>query len=195
MQNKEKNCNTNSLKIYCIIESFHKIFYFFMDKTIFEKNGRIKTYKLIFCNLGLHIINENSVKSNLVHFPKTNYYNVMISSCKDFGKGILYVPNTPSTGKCLELLGNMVFTFPWTCLCYLGGWHFLWKGGPKYTGVRNFWKKSGGHKIFYDHNVRSHKMMTDSVFILFKKTDFNTILACLGGKVYQWWGGHKFFVA
>ena len=25
-------------------------------------------------------------------------------------------------------------------------------------------------------------MTTDSVFILFKKTDFNTILACLGGK-------------
>ena len=24
-------------------------------------------------------------------------------------------------------------------------------------------------------------MTTDSVFILFKKTDFNTILACLGG--------------
>ena len=28
-------------------------------------------------------------------------------------------------------------------------------------------------------------MTTDSVFILFKKTDFNTILACLGGKVYH----------
>ena len=27
-------------------------------------------------------------------------------------------------------------------------------------------------------------MTTDSVFILFKKTDFDTILACLGGKVY-----------
>ena len=34
----------------------------------------------------------------------------------------------------------------------------------------------------------------DSVFILFKKTDFNTILACLGGKAYRWWG-HKIFVA
>ena len=32
-------------------------------------------------------------------------------------------------------------------------------------------------------------------FILFKKTDFNTILACLGGKVYRWLGGHKIFVA
>ena len=38
-------------------------------------------------------------------------------------------------------------------------------------------------------------MTTDSVFILFKKTDFNTILACLGGKVYWWWRGHKIFVA
>ena len=28
----------------------------------------------------------------------------------------------------------------------------------------------------------------DSVFILFKKTDFNTILVCLGGKVYRWLG-------
>ena len=37
-------------------------------------------------------------------------------------------------------------------------------------------------------------MTTGSVFILFKKTDFNTILACLGGKVYRWWGGVKIFV-
>ena len=37
-------------------------------------------------------------------------------------------------------------------------------------------------------------MTTDSMFILFKKTDFNTILICLGGKVYQLLGGHKFFV-
>ena len=29
-------------------------------------------------------------------------------------------------------------------------------------------------------------MTTDGVFILFKKIDSNTILACLGGKVYQW---------
>ena len=28
-------------------------------------------------------------------------------------------------------------------------------------------------------------MTTDSVFIMFKQTDFNTILACLGGKVYR----------
>ena len=32
-------------------------------------------------------------------------------------------------------------------------------------------------------------MTTESVFILFKKTDFNTILACLEGKVYRWWWG------
>ena len=58
-------------------------------------------------------------------------------------------------------------------------------------------KIGGGHKIFDDQNVGSHKMTTDSVFILFKKTDFNTILACLGGKVYLWWGGgcHRIFVA
>ena len=37
-------------------------------------------------------------------------------------------------------------------------------------------------------------MTTDSVFILFNKTDFNTILALLGGKVYRG-GGHKIFVA
>ena len=49
-----------------------------------------------------------------------------------------------------------------------------------------FWKeKWGGVKIFDDQNVGSHKMITDSVFILFKETDFNTTLACLRGKVYQ----------
>ena len=67
-------------------------------------------------------------------------------------------------------------------------------GGPKYTGgVINFWKQQwGGHKIVDDQNVGSHKMTTDSVFILFKKTDFNTILACLGGKGPPFslgWGG------
>ena len=29
-------------------------------------------------------------------------------------------------------------------------------------------------------------MTTDSVFILFKKTDFNTILACFKGVLYPW---------
>ena len=44
-------------------------------------------------------------------------------------------------------------------------------------------------------NVGSHKMTTDSVFILFKKTDFKiTILACLGGSVSVL-GYHKIFVA
>ena len=42
-------------------------------------------------------------------------------------------------------------------------------------------RKIGGHKIFEDQNIGSHKMTTDSVFILFKKPDFNQILACLGG--------------
>ena len=36
-------------------------------------------------------------------------------------------------------------------------------------------RKIGGHKIFDVQNVRSHKMATDNVFILFKKSDFNTI--------------------
>ena len=39
--------------------------------------------------------------------------------------------------------------------------------------------------MFDDQNVGSHKMTTDSVFILFKKTDFNTILSCLWGEVYK----------
>ena len=39
-------------------------------------------------------------------------------------------------------------------------------------------------------------MTIDDVFTLFKKPDFNTILACLGGNVYQWWrGGHNSFAA
>ena len=70
-----------------------------------------------------------------------------------------------------------------------GGSQIYW-GGHKFLE-----RKIGGHKIFDDQNVGSHKMTTDGVFILFKKTDFNTILACLGGKVYRWWGGHKIFVA
>ena len=62
----------------------------------------------------------------------------------------------------------------------LGGLSFSSEGGPKYTrGSYIFGKKNrGGHKIFDDQNVGSHKMTTDSAFILFKKTDFNTILAC-----------------
>ena len=69
----------------------------------------------------------------------------------------------------------------------LGGGHFLRKGGPKYTGFFLTFgkKKKGGHKICDDQNVGSHKMTRDSVFILFKKTDFNTILACSGCKVYR----------
>ena len=57
---------------------------------------------------------------------------------------------------------------------------------PKYWGSHKFLeRKIGGHKIVDNQNVGSHKMTTYSVFILFKKTDFNTILACLGGKVYR----------
>ena len=55
------------------------------------------------------------------------------------------------------------------------GCHFLRKGvSPKYTGGHKFLeRKKGGHQIFDDQNVGSHKMTTDSVFILLKKTDFN----------------------
>ena len=64
---------------------------------------------------------------------------------------------------------------------------------PKYTsGVTNFWKeKQGGHIIFDDQNVGSHKMTIDFRFVCLicsKKTDFNTTLACLGDKVYRWGG-------
>ena len=47
-------------------------------------------------------------------------------------------------------------------------------------GHKFFERKIGGHEIFDDPNVGSHKMTTDSVSILFKKADFNTILVCLG---------------
>ena len=67
------------------------------------------------------------------------------------------------------------------------GLAFSLEGGPKYTerGHKFLERKIGGHKIFDDQNLGSHKMTTDSVFILFKKTDFNTILPCLGDKVYR----------
>ena len=53
-------------------------------------------------------------------------------------------------------------------------------------GLKVSERKKGGHKIFDDQNVGSYKMQpTDSVFILFEKINFNTILACLGGKVYR----------
>ena len=54
---------------------------------------------------------------------------------------------------------------------------------PKYTR---------GHKILDKQNVGSEKMTTDSSFG-FKKTDFNTILACLEGKVYGGGRGSYFF--
>ena len=37
-------------------------------------------------------------------------------------------------------------------------------------------------------------MTTDSVFILFKKTDFNTILACLGVRCIGDGDHHKFLL-
>ena len=41
--------------------------------------------------------------------------------------------------------------------------------------------KIGSHKIFDDKNVEGHKKtIIDSVFIPFKKTNFNTTLACSG---------------
>ena len=72
-----------------------------------------------------------------------------------------------------------------------GDYHFLWKGVPNILGVIIFWKENTGHKIFDDQNVGSHKMTTDSVFNLFKKIDFNTILACLRCIGV---GGHIMFV-
>ena len=68
----------------------------------------------------------------------------------------------------------------WRFTFFIGGWHFL---------------RKGSHKIVDDQNVGNHEMITDSVFILFKKTDFITILTCLGGKVYRWWVSHKIFAA
>ena len=66
------------------------------------------------------------------------------------------------------------------------GLAFSLEGGPKYTGGHKFLeRKIGGVINFDDQNVGSHKMTTENAFILFKKTDFNTILTCLGGKVYR----------
>ena len=56
---------------------------------------------------------------------------------------------------------------------------FFGMGVPNILGGHKFLERNiGGHKIVDDQNVGSHKMTTDSVFILFKKIDFNTILAC-----------------
>ena len=57
--------------------------------------------------------------------------------------------------------------------------------GPKYTGGQGYERKIGvlDQKIYDDQNVGSQKMtIIDSMFfILFKKTDLDTlILACLG---------------
>ena len=75
----------------------------------------------------------------------------------------------------------------------LGAGIFFGRGVPNIMGGgggHKFLERMiGGHKIFDDQNVGSHKMTTDSVFILFKDIDFNTIFARLGGKVYRWWRG------
>ena len=55
-------------------------------------------------------------------------------------------------------------------------------------------RKIGGHKIFDDQNVGNH-MTTDSVFILFKTTDFNTSLVCLGVRCIGDGGGGAKIVA
>ena len=69
---------------------------------------------------------------------------------------------------------------------HLGGCHFLWNWGPNYTREV---------MIFDDLNVGSHKINTDSVYFVLKFTDINSILACLGGKVYLWWWVIKFLLA
>ena len=62
------------------------------------------------------------------------------------------------------------------------GLSFFSEGVPNILGHTFLERKIGGLKIFDDQNVGRLKMTTDSVFILFKKTDFNTV--CLGGKVF-----------
>ena len=75
------------------------------------------------------------------------------------------------------------------------GLAFSSEGGSQiYWGHKFLERKIGGHKIFDEQNVWSHKMTTDSVFILFKNTDYSAILACLGGKVYRWGGVIKFLL-
>ena len=56
--------------------------------------------------------------------------------------------------------------------------------GPKYTG-KFFERKMGVINILMTKNYRESQDDPDGVFILFKKTDFNTTLACLGVKVYR----------
>ena len=67
----------------------------------------------------------------------------------------------------------------------------LRNGGSRiYWGHKFLERKIGGHKIVDDQNVgESHDDHRYSVFILFKKTDSNTILAYLGGKVCRDGGG------
>ena len=64
----------------------------------------------------------------------------------------------------------------------LSVWHFLRKGvGRKYTGIIIFLEgKIGGHISFDDQILGSPKMTIGSLFILFKKTDFDTTIMCIG---------------
>ena len=74
------------------------------------------------------------------------------------------------------------------------GWVRNILGGHKFLERKIYLGPRGSYKIFDDQNVGSHKMTTGSVIILFKKTDFNTILACLWGKVYRWGGVIKYLL-
>ena len=82
----------------------------------------------------------------------------------------------------MHIIGLLILVgdFEPKLLYQLGAGIFFGRGVPNYME-----RKIGDHKIFDDQNVGSHKMTTDSVFILFKKTNFNTILVCLRGKVYR----------
>ena len=71
---------------------------------------------------------------------------------------------------------------------------FFERGCPKYTRVINFGKNNRGVITFFDdQNVGSYKMTTESVFLFCsKKTNFNTILVCLGVRCFGD-GGSYFF--
>ena len=49
------------------------------------------------------------------------------------------------------------------------------EGGHKFLE-----RKIGGDHVFDNQNLESNKMTTDIAFMLFKKTDFDTILTCVG---------------
>ena len=61
--------------------------------------------------------------------------------------------------------------------------------GDNFFGKKN----RAGHNSFDDQNVGSQKMTI--MCSCLKQLIFNTILACLGSKLYQWGWSHKIFVA